>query len=166
VSVTTAKTVTDISIAVAVIFILFALLEQLPGIFGDLGKAISDALKKSVGDGAAGLGKTAAETAGKAVGGTVSGAVDAGQSLWDQFKGNFVKFGSKDPRTPLDTNSADYGTYYSTYIEPGAVKDVPREDDGTPNFFEMMNADPYAIDSKGNILNEYGQLVSFNPANL
>jgi hypothetical protein len=139
-SVSTAKTATNIAIIAALVIGLFALLELLPGIFGELGKSITDAFKKSVADGTKGL-------------------LTGGQTLADSFQSNFVPFGSKDQRTPLDEDPSHYDSYYAK-IAPGAP-------DATPNFLSYSDpATSYALDDKGNIVNLLGQLVSYNPANL
>jgi hypothetical protein len=162
-SVSTAKTATNIAIIAALVIGLFALLELLPGIFGELGKSITDAFKKSVADGTKGAAETVSATASQAVAGAIqgmgTGLLTGGQTLADSFQSNFVPFGSKDQRTPLDEDPSHYDSYYAK-IAPGAP-------DATPNFLSYSDpATSYALDDKGNIVNLLGQLVSYNPANL
>jgi hypothetical protein len=165
------KILVNVAIGVAVVIALFAVLKALPGFFGSIGESISKAVKDAVAGGAGDAGETAGKAAEKAGAGIVKGVGEGlseeGDSIWKGLNSLFVKWGSKDQRTPLDTDSTHFESYYSDVAaEANYQSDADQGD--VPNFAQMVGLGKpwYALDDQGNIVNQFGQLQNFNPGSL
>jgi len=160
---------TDAAIAGAVILGGVAIIGALEGSAGNALGGILNGITQKINDAIASGANAAGQAAGQAIpnaaAGLGKGAIDAGDSIWDKIKNNLVKFGSKDSRTPIDTNSDSFATYYANYIEPATGSATAVQPDGTPIFTQLPHI-TYSIDSQGNIDNQFGQLQSFNPYNI